>query len=106
MKKSKKYDFSVAKEGDKWIVQIIRRISSKKTHVTKQQGGFASEDEARQWGESAAAELLKSMNLKAQKKRRAKNNEQDEDIVWSFFKHLAAASTFQRLYCVHRVIYA
>ena len=81
MKQSKKYDFNVAKDGDGWKVQIIRRVSSKKTNVTKQQGGFASEEEAKAWGESEAAALLKSMNIKAQKKRRAKNNEQDEDIV-------------------------
>lgn len=80
MKPSKKYDYHIIEEDDDYSVQILRRVSAKKTHVTKQRGGFASREEAQAWGEAEAASLLKNMNLKAQIKRRTRNNEPVDDL--------------------------
>ena len=80
MKPSKKYDYHIIEEDDDYSVQILRRVSAKKTHVTKQRGGFASREEAQAWGQAEAAALLKNMNIKAQIKRRAKNNEPVDDL--------------------------
>lgn len=81
MKQSKKYDFHVMQVGESWSVEIIRRVSTKKTVVSKRENGFSSEQDAEVWGKTQAEALLKEMNLKAQKKRREKDGEQDEDIV-------------------------
>ena len=81
MKQSKKYDFHVIHDGASWSAEIVRRVSTKKMVVSKRQDGFATEEEAQIWGKAEAETLLKNMNLKAQKKRREKNNEQGEDII-------------------------
>ena len=52
MSKGKKYDYRVAQEGETWSAAIIRRVTAKKTAVSKAQDGFASEAEANAWGES------------------------------------------------------
>lgn len=81
MKQTKKFAFHLIQEGDSWSVEIIRRVTAKKTRVSKRQNGFASQQEAEQWGQSEVETFIRNMNLNAQKKRRAKNNEQDEDII-------------------------
>jgi Protein of unknown function (DUF3622) len=78
MMQSKKYDYRVSKDDAGWTTQIIRRVSSKKTLVTKSQGGFASEAEAQAWGQDEVKTFLKNLNLGEQKKRRDKKNEQGE----------------------------
>ncbi|MBI3187418.1 MAG: DUF3622 domain-containing protein [Gammaproteobacteria bacterium] len=72
MMQSKKYDYQVAQSKDGWVTQITRKITSKKIHVTKSQDGFASESEARAWGENEVKVLLQNFAISEQKKRRAK----------------------------------
>lgn len=67
--------------GESWSAEIIRRVSTKKTVVSKRQDKFLSAQDAEAWGKAQAEAMLKEMNLKEQKKRREKNGEQDEDIV-------------------------
>lgn len=81
MKQSKKFAYHIIKDGSSWSVEIIRRVTAKKTRVSKRENGFSSEEDAEKWGKSEVETFLKNLNLNAQKKRRAKNNEQDEDIV-------------------------
>lgn len=80
MKQTKKFSYHVIQNGDSWSVEIVRRVSTKKTRVSKRQDGFASEAEANAWGEAQVAAFIKDLNLKEQKKRRARNNEPDEDL--------------------------
>lgn len=72
MKKSKKYDYRVVPAGTAWAVEIIRRVTSKSSVVSKIQDGFATEAEAQEWGQQEAETFLKNFNLNKQKKRRAK----------------------------------
>ena len=81
MKQSKKFGYHIIKEGSSWSVEIIRRVTAKKTRVSKREDGFQSEEEAEKWGKSEVETFLKNLNLSAQKKRRAKNNEPDDDLV-------------------------
>jgi hypothetical protein len=78
MVQSKKYDYRVSKDDAGWNTQIIRRVSSKKTLVTKSQGGFSSEAEAQAWGQDEVKTFLRNLNLNEQKKRRDRKNEQGD----------------------------
>jgi hypothetical protein len=75
---SKKYHFQVTRDNTGWKTEIIRRVSSKKNHVSKSQGGFASEAEAETWGQNEVKAFLQNLNLAEQKKRRDRKNEQSQ----------------------------
>jgi len=51
MTSGKKYQFKAIQKESTWTGQIIRRVSSKRSMVSKRQEGFASEAEAIAWGE-------------------------------------------------------
>ncbi len=65
---NKKYDFQVVQDSETWRTDIIRRVTSKRSMVSKSQDGFASEDEAKKWGKEELAVFLKK--LEEQNKRR------------------------------------
>lgn len=71
MAKSKKYAYRVIQDNNSWTTEINRRVTSRVTVVTKNQAGFASEDEAIAWGQAQVKALLKSTNLNERNKRRA-----------------------------------
>ena len=77
MTQSKKYDCRVVQDNTSWTAEIIRRVTSKKTVVTKSQDGFSTEAEAQDWGQKEVKTFLKSLNLNEQKKRYSKKREQD-----------------------------
>jgi len=81
MKQSKKFGYNLIQDGGNWSVEIVRRVSAKKTVVSKRENGFTSEADAEKWGKAEVETFLKKMNINDQKKRRARNNEPDEDIV-------------------------
>ena len=70
MTKAKKYDCRIAQANSCWSAEIVRRITSKKTTVSKRQDGFATEAEAQAWGENELKSFLQ--NLNARNKRRSK----------------------------------
>ena len=76
MTQSKKYDYRVVQDNTCWSVEIIRRVTAKKTVVSKSQGGFASEAEAQEWGKTEKEAFLQRLNLNEQNKRRSKKREQ------------------------------
>jgi len=69
MAKSKKYEYRIKQDGSNWTTEIIRRITSRKTTVSKSQHGFTSETEAKEWGEKELGFFLQS--LKQRNKRHA-----------------------------------
>jgi hypothetical protein len=71
---SKKFQYQVTQDNDSWKAEIIRRVSSKKTTVSKQQSGFSSEEEAKDWAETELAQFLKQ--LSAKNKSRAESRQQ------------------------------
>ena len=70
MTKGKKYDYRVVPGDAGWRAEIIRRVTAKKTVVSKSQDGFATEPEAQAWGESELKSF--SENLNERNKVRAK----------------------------------
>ncbi len=57
----------VIQQGDKWLAQITRQVTSKNTTVSKEQGGFASEQEAQVWGETQLAEFVTKQSTSNQR---------------------------------------
>jgi len=78
MKQSKKYDYRVIQDNDSWTTEITRRVTSRVTVVSKGKGGFTTEAEAKEWGESEVKTFLKKTNLGEQEKRRARKIEDEK----------------------------
>ncbi len=62
MAKGKKYTYRVVQDGANWTAEIVRRMTSKKTVVSKSQGGFATESEAQEWGNKELAVFSKKLS--------------------------------------------
>ena len=60
------------RSDDSWTAEVVRRVTSKKSVVTKSQQGFATDDEAEAWGQNEVKILVKTTNLNERNKRRAK----------------------------------
>ena len=81
MKQSKKYDYRVLQDNDAWTAEVIRRVTSRVTVVSKGQGGFATEAEAQAWGQAEVEAFLKKTNIGESEKRRAKEMEAEIKAV-------------------------
>ena len=57
-KASSKYQSKLTQNGDIWHAQITRQVTSKKVHISKEQGGFQSEVEAQKWADENLAEFI------------------------------------------------
>jgi hypothetical protein len=69
MAQEKKFDFSVKQDGEQWNAEITRRVSARKTSVSKQKKGFTSEELATEWAKTKLVECLE--NLQAGNKRKS-----------------------------------
>lgn len=76
MTQSKKYDYRITQDKKTWTTEIIRRVTSKRTNVSKTQDGFATEAEAKAWGESELALFL--ANLTKKNKRDSEQHKHDK----------------------------
>jgi len=76
MTKGKKFDFRVEQDGSQWKAEIIRRVTSKKTTVSKHQGGFATEAEAQAWGENELKLFSKNLETRNKHRNSARKDEQ------------------------------
>ena len=74
MTQARKYEVQVVQKDSKWSAEIVRRVTSKKTTVSKMQDGFASEAEAKTWGDQELKVFLKKLKERNQisKKKPAK----------------------------------
>ncbi len=64
----KKYQITVAEEGGNWSAAIVRKVSSRKSTITKSQDGFASEAEASSWADTELKALLKVLAERNQRR--------------------------------------
>lgn len=63
-----KYAYAVAQEGDVWTANIVRRVSARKSMVSKSQAGFKTEAEAAAWGEAKLKAFVDSLAERNQRK--------------------------------------
>ncbi len=79
MANSKKFDYRIVQDNASWTAEIVRRVTSKKTVVSKRQGDFKSEADAQEWGQKELKSFLQ--NLSERNKRRSKQNESKKKWV-------------------------
>lgn len=75
MTTNKKYDFIIEEKKSLWTAKITRKVTSKKTTVTKQQDDFKTAEEATQWAEQTLLELSETL-----KKSNARHGAQRKNI--------------------------
>lgn len=75
---SKKYQSEVLQDGDSWTARITRQVTSRKSLVSKQQEGLASEAEAKAWVETNMAEFISTQ--KNANARQGDNRKEHEEI--------------------------
>lgn len=71
--KNKKYDYRLIQDESGWTAQIVRRITSKGSVVSKSQAGFSTEDEAQLWGQKELESFLENLKQKNQRKAEQRN---------------------------------
>ncbi|ACA85000.1 DUF3622 domain-containing protein [Shewanella woodyi] len=86
MTQTKKFDFRIVQDKDVWAAEITRRMTARKTIVSKRKTGFATEAEATAWGEKELKSFLD--NLMERNERKAKQREVRNDAAAA--KELAA----------------
>lgn len=64
----KKYQITLAEDGGKWNAAIVRKVSSRKSTITKSQDGFATEAEAQTWADTELKALLKVLAERNQRR--------------------------------------
>lgn len=69
MAQENKFDYRIKQDGDKWNAEITRRVTARKTSVSKRQKGFESQELAEQWAKEQLVGFLE--NLQAGNKRKA-----------------------------------
>lgn len=78
MTTNKKYDFIIEQAQSLWVAKVTRKITSKKTVVTKQKDDFTTEEQAIEWAKLTLEELSKT--LKASNSRHGAQRKNLEEI--------------------------
>ncbi len=61
MSKGKKFDYRVVADKKTWTAEIVRKVTSKKFHVSKSKDGFATEADAINWGKLELKSLVQNL---------------------------------------------
>ncbi|MCW8996910.1 MAG: DUF3622 domain-containing protein [Psychromonas sp.] len=69
MAQQNKFDYRIKEDGNKWNAEITRRVTARRTSVSKQQKGFETPELAEQWAKEQLTRFLE--NLQANNKRKA-----------------------------------
>lgn len=68
MTQTKKYDYQLTQQDATWTAEIVRRVSARKSMVSKAQDGFASEAEAQAWAEQTLQSFMESQQQSNQRR--------------------------------------
>lgn len=78
MSQENKFGFNVTQQGEQWNAEITRRVSARKTTVSKRKKGFESEDQATVWAKEQLVTFLE--NLQASNKRKAEKRVERNEL--------------------------
>ena len=80
MTQQKKFDYTIKQDANTWSAEITRRVSARRSSISKQQDGFATEALAIEWATAELAGFLeKQKQANARKsERRSERNAQAE----------------------------
>lgn len=94
MSQENKFDFNVKQQGEQWDAEITRRVSARKTTVSKRKKGFETEQQATDWAKEQLADFLN--NLQASNQRKAeKRSERNELLAKAEAEKEAKAIAYQ-----------
>ena len=60
MTQTTKFASQITQDGEQWNAAITRRVTARRTAVSKQKKGFATEQEANEWATEALAGYLEN----------------------------------------------
>ena len=79
MAQQNKFDYRIKQDGDKWNAEITRRVTARKTSISKRQKGFETQELAEQWAKEELTGFLE--NLQASNKRKAEKRAVREELA-------------------------
>ena len=79
MAQQNKFAYRIKQDGDKWNAEITRRVTARKTSVSKRQKGFTTSELAEQWAKEQLTGFLE--NLQASNKRKAEKRAVREELA-------------------------
>lgn len=74
MAQENKFDYCIKQNDTKWDAEITRRVSARRTIVSKQKKGFETQDLAQQWAKEKLADFLKNLQLGNKRKAEKRTN--------------------------------
>ncbi|MEI6897331.1 MAG: DUF3622 domain-containing protein [Psychromonas sp.] len=84
MAQQNKFDFRIKENGEQWDAEITRRVSARRTSVSKRKKGFASEALATEWAKEQLVGFLANLqegNKRKSEKRVARNEQAAKTLV-------------------------
>ncbi|WP_028116730.1 DUF3622 domain-containing protein [Ferrimonas senticii] len=72
MAQSKKFSLLVEQTEEQWTAKIVRKVSNRRTMVSKKKGRFATEAEAQAWGEQTLAEFQQNQAQRNERHAKAR----------------------------------
>ena len=76
MTQHKKFDYQIKQDANTWSAEITRRVSARRSSISKQQDGFATEALAIEWATTELAGFLekqKEANARKSERRTVRN---------------------------------
>ncbi|MFQ3175415.1 MAG: hypothetical protein ACJAYB_000860 [Psychromonas sp.] len=94
MAQQNKFDYRITQEGDKWNAEITRRVTARRTSVSKRENGFENEALAEAWAKEELVQFVK--NLQAATLRKAdKRTVRNELAAKAEAEKIAAAAAYE-----------
>lgn len=94
MAQQNKFDYRITQEGDKWNAEITRRVTARRTSVSKRKNGFENEASAETWAKEELLQFVK--NLQAATKCKAdKRTLRNELAAQAEAEKIAAAAAYE-----------
>jgi len=94
MAQQNKFDYRITQDDGKWNAEITRRVTARRTNVSKRKKGFASEESAQAWAKETLTQYIE--NLQAATKRKAdKRIVRNEIAAKSEADKIAAAALYE-----------
>lgn len=91
MAQENKFDFRIKQDGEQWNAEITRRVSARRTSVSKRKKGFTSEALATEWAKEQLVGFLE--NLQAGNKRKAQKRAVRNELAAKTIAEKEAAAT-------------
>ena len=94
MAQQNKFDYRIKQDNEQWSAEITRRVTARKTSVSKRKKGFATQELAEQWAKETLTGFLD--NLQESNKRKAeKRTVRDEQAAKAEAEKEAAAALYE-----------